>query len=166
MSNDVELGGVAVNQPVAAVAGFWVRFFASLVDMVLLVLVLLVFQTILGVVLGVALAFAGIPMERGSDASTIVGATALVASVLVAWIFCAAMESSANQATPGKMVFGLVATAADGSRLSFHDATVRHFAKYLSTLSFLAGYFMVGFTEKKQGLHDLVAGSLVVKKAQ
>jgi len=45
-------------------------------------------------------------------------------------------------------------------------ATGRHFGKYISTLILLFGFFMVAFTEKKQGLHDMMAGCLVVNKAQ
>ena len=48
-----------------------------------------------------------------------------------------------------------------GNRISFERATGRHFAKWLSSMVLGIGYIMVGFTERKQGLHDLVAGTLV-----
>jgi uncharacterized RDD family membrane protein YckC len=52
-------------------------------------------------------------------------------------------------------------TDLNGNRISFERATGRHFAKWLSGLILCIGYIMVGFTERKQGLHDLLAGTLV-----
>jgi len=71
------------------------------------------------------------------------------------------MESSSYQATLGKMIFGMKVTDLNGNRISFERATGRHFAKWLSGLVLCIGYIMVGFTERKQGLHDLLAGTLV-----
>ena len=51
----------------------------------------------------------------------------------------------------------------DGKRLSFLNATGRYFAKILSALIFCIGYIMVGFTERKRGLHDMIANTLVIK---
>jgi uncharacterized RDD family membrane protein YckC len=73
------------------------------------------------------------------------------------------MESSSYQATLGKMVCGMKVTDLSGNRISFERATGRHFAKYLSGLILCIGYIMVGFTERKQGLHDLLAGTLVFR---
>lgn len=59
---------------------------------------------------------------------------------------------------------GIVVTDLNGNRLTFEKATGRYFAKYLSTMTLGFGYLMAVFTEKKQALHDLVAGTLVVNK--
>ena len=75
------------------------------------------------------------------------------------------MESSAKQATLGKMALGLVVVDVDGNRISFLRALGRYFAKILSGIILLIGYIMVGFTERKQGLHDMIASTLVVKAA-
>jgi uncharacterized RDD family membrane protein YckC len=75
------------------------------------------------------------------------------------------MESSARQATLGKMALGIVVTDLDGNRIGFGRATGRYFAKILSALILLIGFIMAAFTQKKQGLHDIIAGTLVVKKA-
>ena len=77
------------------------------------------------------------------------------------WLYEAFMESSSYQATLGKMIFGMKVTDLNGNRISFERATGRHFAKWLSTMILGIGYIMVGFTERKQGLHDLLAGTLV-----
>ena len=77
------------------------------------------------------------------------------------WLYSAMMESSSRQATVGKMAFGMKVTDLQGQRLSFGLATGRHFAKILSGLILCIGFIMVGFTEKKQGLHDMIVGTLV-----
>jgi uncharacterized RDD family membrane protein YckC len=77
------------------------------------------------------------------------------------WIYEAAMESSSKQATLGKMVFGMRVTDLAGNRISFARATGRHFAKYISAMILLVGYIMAGFTQNKQALHDMIAGTLV-----
>jgi uncharacterized RDD family membrane protein YckC len=77
------------------------------------------------------------------------------------WLYEAFMESSSYQATLGKMIFGMKVTDLNGNRISFERATGRHFAKWLSAMVLGIGYIMVGFTERKQGLHDLLAGTLV-----
>jgi len=84
-----------------------------------------------------------------------------VFSALVSWIYEAALESSSYQATLGKMALGLKVTDLAGNRISFARATGRHFAKYVSGMIFFIGYIMAGFTERKQALHDMIAGTLV-----
>src|SRR5208282_6521696 len=77
------------------------------------------------------------------------------------WLYEALMESSSYQATLGKMIFGMKVTDLYGNRISFGRATGRHFAKILSGMILCIGFIMVGLTERKQGLHDLLAGTLV-----
>ncbi len=79
------------------------------------------------------------------------------------WLYEAAMLSSSWQATLGKRALGMMVTDLDGRRLSFARATGRHFAKWLSAMTLCIGYVMAAFTTKKQALHDMVAGTLVVQ---
>ena len=79
------------------------------------------------------------------------------------WLYEAFMLSSSYQATLGKMIFGMKVTDLQGNRISFARATGRHFAKIVSGMILLIGFIMVGLTERKQGLHDLLAGTLVRK---
>jgi len=89
------------------------------------------------------------------------GGVTIIAMIFGSWLYEAFMESSSYQATLGKMIFGMKVTDLNGNRISFERATGRHFAKWLSTMILGIGYIMVGFTERKQGLHDLLAGTLV-----
>jgi uncharacterized RDD family membrane protein YckC len=83
---------------------------------------------------------------------------------LVAWLYSAPMECSRKQATLGKLALGIQVTDLDGERVSFHRATGRFFGKILSTLILALGYLMAAFTQRRQALHDRMAGALVVTR--
>jgi uncharacterized RDD family membrane protein YckC len=129
-------------------AGFWRRFAAWFLDGLLLSVVTLPFTLQFG---GDTAAEAA----RASAAGTI--------STVVGWLYYALMESSAKQATVGKMALGIIVTDLEGRRVGFGRATGRYFAKILSALILGIGFLMAGFTERKQALHDMVASTLVVR---
>jgi uncharacterized RDD family membrane protein YckC len=60
------------------------------------------------------------------------------------------------------MALNLVVTDENGAKISFGRATGRHFGKYLSALILFIGYLIQPFTAKRQALHDMLAGTLVV----
>ena len=153
-------------------AGFWLRFLAFLIDGVVmslgvvLVLIPLIFLTGLG-----ALLSRFHPDEEWNDAGVflIVAVFFLFATVALAvtWLYHAWMESSEWQATVGKKALGLVVTDMAGQRVSFGRATGRHFAKIITNLVSFGiglGYLMAAFTAKKQALHDMIAGCLVLRR--
>ncbi len=72
-------------------------------------------------------------------------------------------EASAWQATPGKRIMRLYVADLNGQRLTFGRALLRNIARQISGVFFI-GYLMTGFTEKKQALHDIIAGSLVLRR--
>ena len=84
-------------------------------------------------------------------------------ALLLAWLYFPLMESSASQGTIGKIAFSLIVTDTSFRRISFWRALGRQFAKILSTLILDLGYVMVGLTPQKRGLHDYVAGTLVLR---
>jgi uncharacterized RDD family membrane protein YckC len=73
------------------------------------------------------------------------------------------LESSPMQATLGKKICGLRVTDLNGERLSFGRATGRFFARIVSSIPCMIGYLFPFFTEKKQALHDMIAGTLVIR---
>jgi hypothetical protein len=81
--------------------------------------------------------------------------------VLAAWLYHASLESSEWQATLGKKAVGLAVTDCNGAGISFGKATGRHFGHLISALTLTMGYLMVAFTEKKQALHDIMAGTAI-----
>ena len=97
--------------------------------------------------------------------SMLVGIVPVLGFIVVVighWLYYALMESSASQATLGKLAMGIKATDDRGRRIGFGVATGRYFAAALSFLTLYVGYFMAGWTGRRQALHDLVAGTCVV----
>src|SRR5947209_5857199 len=150
--------------------GFWLRFLALLIDNVamgigfVLILIPLIFLTGLRTFLDEFH-----PNEDTNDVGVfmLIGFVFLVAtaSLLVTWMYHGLMDSSEWQATLGKKALGLVVTDMAGRRVSFGRATGRHFGKIITNMipAFI-GYIMAGFTEKKQALHDMMAGCLVLRR--
>jgi uncharacterized RDD family membrane protein YckC len=156
---------VTLPRPVVATparyGGFWIRFVAVILDGILVQIVVVPFGALMGGAIGVAGVATRMPGEGTRLVSVIVGA---VLGVLGSWIYEAAMESSSLQATLGKMIFGMKVMDLNGNRISFARATGRHFAKYISSAILFVGYIMAGFTERKQALHDMLAGTLVIRR--
>lgn len=152
----------ATVPPVAAVGygGFWIRVVAAIIDAVILRIVVAPISMIFG---GVGLAGSMMGRVPHIPLAILGGGLTLVFLVFGSWLYEAFMESSSYQATLGKMIFGMKVTDLNGNRISFERATGRHFAKWLSAMIFCIGYIMVGFTDRKQGLHDLLAGTLVLR---
>lgn len=126
--------------------GFWIRLLAYWVDGAILFIAL--------ILLAVLAAFLG---EIGAVIFALF-------NFLGPFLYFAVMESSARQATFGKQLVGLqVAHAATGERISFLRALGRELAKILSGLILMIGFIMAAFTGRKQGLHDMVASTVVVR---
>ena len=139
--------------PSVVYAGFWLRVVAFIIDTIIL--------SIAGGVLGVAMQ-AGLS-ATGMDRSATALLTNLV-STIIGILYYVLQESGAKQATIGKAALGLKVTQLDGvSRISGGQATGRYFGKAISFIILCVGYFMAGWTERKQALHDIMASTLVVK---
>lgn len=144
-------------------AGFWLRFVAYIID-----------SFALGIVLGLAVilplmgsAFKNISPDNPWAFYTAVGPQIRAAQGLLimgTWLYYALFESSAWRATLGKKALGLEVTDLAGGRISFARASGRFFAKYVSFFTLLIGFIMAGFTARKQALHDMIAGCLVIRK--
>jgi len=158
--------GLAPSYPVVAPAypaagvrygGFWIRVVAAIIDHVILRIVVAPVGMIFGG-LGMAGMMTGLPH---AGLAMLGGGVTFILLFFGSWLYEAFMESSSYQATLGKMIFGMKVTDLNGNRISFERATGRYFAKILSVMTLFIGYIMVGFTDRKQGLHDLLAGTLV-----
>lgn len=151
-------------------AGFWIRFVAWLIDWIILGFVnSVIVMPILGMI-GIGAASMDYSAMNEEDAVAMIsmlsgamGALQIV-TLIAGWLYFALMESSAKQATIGKMALGLKVTTTDGQKLDFAKATIRYIGKLISGIILLIGYIMAAFTEKKQALHDIIAGTLVLKK--
>lgn len=140
-------------------AGFWLRFFAVLIDAIIISAVTFIPFFMLGYFIGYSMAGSA-PVHEIREMANAAGN---FLGLVVGWLYFAVMESSKRQATLGKMALGLRVVDLNGDRISFGRASGRYFGKILSSLTFFIGYFMAGWTRKKQGLHDKISGCLVVK---
>lgn len=131
-----------------------------MIDGILVSIVVLPFSLVMSFAIGIA--GRGVSMPGiGIHVVSFVVRSAF--GVLVKWIYEASMESSSRQATVGKMALALKVADLEGRRISFARASGRVFGKYLSAMILFIGYIMAGFTERKQALHDMIAGTLVVR---
>jgi len=130
-------------------AGFGRRLIAYVVDFLILFAAFVVFG-------GVLLGLSGASQVPPEGVLNVVG-------FLVSWMYFALNESSERQATWGKQFMGLKVTDLNGRQIGFGKATGRHFGKILSGMILLIGFIMAAFTEKKQALHDKMAGCLVLE---
>lgn len=171
-------------------AGFWVRFGAYFIDLI---------------VLGLASGVLSFVFSSGDAASGL--GLASFANLIFTWLYFAFLESGERQGTLGKMALGLTVTDMNQQRISFLHATGRYLARaipavvivfgafltlgaaalasalsfsnsgsvratlaplvggaFLALLLLLVTYLMAAFTAKKQALHDLIARTLVLKK--
>ena len=87
--------------------------------------------------------------------------TATGISVVTGIAYYVLMESSEKQGTLGKMALNLKVGKANGERISPANALGRYFGKYVSAIILGIGYMMVGWDDKKQGLHDKIANTYV-----
>jgi len=151
-------------------AGFWKRVGAYILDSIILYLPTLLIQKMMG---GTAAeeTLKQAMLAAPGDADAMMAAyhvyfsamgPALVLGTVLAWLYFALCESSTWQATIGKLALGIRVTDMDGNRISLPRALGRWPAKYLSALIFCIGFLMVAWTRRKQGLHDLIASTLVL----
>jgi uncharacterized RDD family membrane protein YckC len=131
-------------------AGFWRRFAAYLIDGLLL-----------GAVQGsITLLVATIaPHDLRAQVNV------LPVSILVTWAYFSLMESSPAMATVGKIALGIYVTDREGDPIDFRRASIRYWAKVISTLTLMLGWLMAAFTPDKRALHDYLAGTLVLRRA-
>ena len=158
----VQSGWQSAAQTPVAYAGFWLRVVAYIIDAIIL--------GIVGVGAFFPLFRANIhaftsqnPWEVYTSPSRPLFAIRLLA-LMLSWIYYASMESSSWQATLGKKILGLKVTDLAGNRISFARASGRFFGKILSGMILGIGFLMAGFTQRKQALHDILAGCLVLRQ--
>lgn len=139
-------------------AGFWRWAAAFVIDYIIL------YGAFIVVAFCAGIAFPRFFAEMDEEELKSFETLANCSAIFIFWFYFAGMESSAHQATVGKRILRIKVTTLDGSPIGFGRATGRHFAKFISGLILGIGYLIAAFTPKKQTLHDMMAGCLVVKR--
>ena len=163
----IDAGLIVTPRPYA---GFWLRLVAAIIDGVIISIptVPVFFALFLS-------SFRNLQsLQDPTMVWTILGPKilfALVISLFVSWLYWGLFESSTWRATLGKKALGLVVTDLEGRQITFTRASGRFFAgrgvsciPYLGSLYFLIDCICVGFTARKQAVHDMLASCLVLRK--
>lgn len=135
-SNQTLAQNISQNNNAFIYAGFWIRFLASFVDAIIILIPSIILS----------------------------GPFQIVGSLIWGLLYYPVFESSFAMATPGKVVCGLKLLTEDGKKLSLKTALIRYFFRYVSCLFLCLGFFLNLFTKKRQTLHDMVSGTIVVLK--
>lgn len=109
-------------------AGFWERFLARFLDMLIII----------------------IPQ--------------LCIPLVPAWLYWSLQQSSEKERTVGQGVAQIKLMSIDGNKVTFGQATGRFFGNFLNVITFFVGYLLFFTGEKKQCLHDMLSGTIVVKE--
>lgn len=142
-------------------APVWRRFLASSIDVSLVLLVVAPILLLLTWCIELITSYTKLmDIETGRF---IAGMGSVLLFIISDWLYNAKMNSSSRQATVGKRFMRLKVTGMAGERIGFGQATGRYFAKFLSTFALFIGFLIAPFTRRKQALHDIVAGTLVLK---
>ena len=139
-------------------AGFWVRFGATLIDIVILIIILFFADAIFSLIVGYRAGILADLEAELTDADSISG----IISIVIIFLYFTVLESSSKQATIGKNLLNIKITDNSGERITYLRAAGRYFGKIVSFLLLMIGFLMIGWTKNKQGLHDKIAGTLVI----
>ena len=140
-----------VEQPILSYAGFWIRLWANIIDSVLLCVIL--FPVLIGI--------------YGTDYLTSSTLSHGPLDFLLSWVFPAVATIlfwKFKQATPGKMAVGArVVDARTGQSASTGQLIGRYIGYYPSTFALFMGFVWIGIDKRKQGWHDMLASTVVVR---
>jgi len=146
-------------------AGFWVRFFAFLIDTVILVGIIWLYNGIWGLASGTGFWGGEVADPLLPDAVAGAGSSfwalssAILFLIIVAYFIC--FWGWRGQ-TPGKMVMRLTIVRFDGTRMGWGGVVMRFLGFIISMLLFLTGFFWVAVDMRRQGFHDKIADTFVV----
>jgi uncharacterized RDD family membrane protein YckC len=137
---------ISAMTPAMVYGGFWIRFLAKVIDMIISWAIIFIFR------------FFGDLAIGGSGGEFLIGALGIVF-----WFAYSVFFVGNYGATPGKMALGLKIVRSDGTEISYGRAFGRFWAERLSGLTLTIGYIIAGFDREKRALHDRICDTRVVK---
>ncbi|MEI6516475.1 MAG: RDD family protein [bacterium] len=133
--------------------GFWARVWATIIDSVLLCII--TFPPLIWIYGREYFSFETTRFVAGP------------ADFILSWVFptiAAVLFWIRKQATPGKMaISAIIVDAVTGNKPTTRQLIVRYFAYFLSTIPLGLGLLWVAFDKRKQGWHDKLAGTVVIR---
>lgn len=147
-------------------AGFWRRFFAALIDQMILSIAALVISAIFHVSAG-----GGFDLDGDTDLMGGLGLsvgwnhlTSSLVQVLVTFMYSTGFIGSRWGATPGMRALDIEVVTDKFQGLSYGKAATRFLWSLISGAIFGLGYLMICFTERRQSFHDKMAGTVVIRR--
>jgi len=145
-------------------AGFWIRFWASLIDTFLLLLLSLPLMISMYGLNSMNMSSSGEGMDYSyssysfsGDSNFLLNYILPAIAVLIFWFI--------KSATPGKMLTKLkIVDAKTGEKPTPVQFIIRYVSYFLSSI-FLLGFIWIAFDKRKQGWHDKIAGTVVIRKS-
>ena len=133
-------------------AGFWRRFWAFLIDVIVTYFPIATVRVLLG-----------LPVSGSFDPLQPAAWWSALFEMGIDWLYAAFLISSPWRATLGQAVMDLHVTDLNGDRITFGRATARYLAQILNLVTLGFGVLLQLFTARRQALHDLVSGTVVVR---
>jgi uncharacterized RDD family membrane protein YckC len=139
------------GSPSVEYAGFWIRFLASVLDSILLLMLMI---PLLLMFYGPGVFFV---TESSGLAYDIINYGLPILAVVIFWQY--------RSATPGKIMMGIyIVDARTFQHPPFGRLLLRYVGYYLSMLPLFLGFIWVGIDKRKQGFHDKIAGTVVIRQ--
>lgn len=160
----VEISSKKISRGVFTIlyAGFWKRFVAIGIDVVILSISYLIISFILSIVIVGIVHLTDNSFESEVSISSLLPVIFQLLSGLTTWLYFGLFEKSKYQATLGKMILGIKVVNRSMERIGFGRAVARYWLRLLCNLTLGIGYIVIGFTKYKQGIHDMIAGTYIV----
>lgn len=131
-------------------AGFWIRLGAGVIDSIILLLIFYIVYTVIS------------EYTKTMPLPFIFILVAIFISFLIKIAYFVTFWVWRGQ-TPGKLIMGIKIIRTDSSPITLPYALLRYLGYIVSTITLLIGFIWIAFDERKQGLHDKIADTYVVK---
>lgn len=148
-----------IARPQVRKAGFWIRLAAWVVDLACLFLVTMALTLVVLTTIYVGGQLGG---EINDQVMALAGYSSTAIVMLSGVVYFTIFVGSCGQ-TPGKMLLRLKVVRVDGQEMTYGRALLRSLCWILSLLLFSSGFLMIACTRQKRGLHDMLAGTSVIR---
>ena len=118
-------------------AGFWHRFLAYLIDFIILAVIYFVL--------------------------TLIPVIGWIIGIFFGWLYFAIQHSSSKRSTLGMRALDITINDENLDKIGFWRATGNYLVVGISVMIIFIGLIMIGFTSRKQGLHNLVSRTIHLK---
>jgi uncharacterized RDD family membrane protein YckC len=155
---------LATNHAQAEFATFWRRAAAFLIDALIASFISTVLITVLILVFGVGFVLSSFgPLD--DQTSTAIALLLIVAPCVFNIAYFAFWNCTQAMAPPGKLLFGLVVVNSEAKKISFAQSLFRESVRLIGSIFFLITYFTQPLSARRQCLHDMFSGTVVLRKS-